>query len=109
MNEIALPLIGILINLIQVRLYLPFYLALFDRGQTRNIEFLTTAAALLLNCIAVFKKTYILIQHLPFTAEQVDILYKAADWFLVGYFFAVYIPSRIVDFLDALEETHTKK
>lgn len=96
MPEIASPLLQILVNLLQVYLYLPFYFSLLDSGRVRSIEYLATTAALMLNAVAILKKLVIIAAHLPFLwGTRADALFHVADGFLVVYFGAVYLPSWI--------------
>ena len=93
-------------NAAQVRLYIPFYFALLDKNQTRSLEYVTTLTALILNLISVVKKLYIVIMQLSPMFGEMDVLYKAADFFLIGYFFAVYVPWRVMVYLDKMQESH---
>ena len=95
-------ILELLINAIQVWLYLPFYLSLLDNSRLRTLEGVATSAALALNILAIFKKTCIVILHLPFLwGSQADALFRVADMFLVIYFFTVYVPSFVTQWIHA--------
>lgn len=108
-QEIAFPFVGLVVNAVQIWWYLPFYLALVDKNRMRSLEYVSTLAALVLNFISVLKKLAIIILKISPMLGEMDILYKAADFFLIGYFFGIYLPWRVMVYLDKLAEVDSKK
>ena len=104
-QEIAFEIISIGVNVVQIWLYLPVYFALLDQERSHTVGFIATAAAILLNVVAVLKKLVIVVSHMPFLfSHKADALYHIANTFLIFYFFAVYIPVYLSRYFHAKEE-----